>query len=169
MGTWERRVREKEERRRQIVNAARRLFRERGYKATTIPRIAEAAELAPGTLYLYFPGKEALYIELLNEGYDILLARLRETSRRKATPRRQAEALMDAFTDFAREQPDYFDMIFFVLQSARREIRQLSAHRDLLEKLLVREKACKDFAAAVLGRARPRDTAAERALQVEAV
>jgi len=169
MGTRERRVREKEERRRQIVNAARRLFLEKGYEGATIPKIAEAAELAPGTLYLYFSGKEALYIELLKEGYDMLLARLMEASRRKASPRRQAEAVMDAFTDFAREHPDYFDIIFFVLQSARREIRQLSAHRDLLEKLLVREKACKDFAAEILGRARPRGTAAERARQVEAV
>jgi len=53
-GMRERRLRERAERRATILAAARDVFRRMGYAATTIPRIAEAAEPAPDTLYLHF-------------------------------------------------------------------------------------------------------------------
>lgn len=169
MGTRERREREKEKRRAEILNAGRKLFLSQGYEATTIPAIAAVAELAPGTLYLYFPSKQALYIELLNEGYELLLARLRSAIPPNAPPRRQAAALVDAFFDFALEHPDYFDIIFFILQSARRQVRDLEGHRQIMEKVLAREKECRDLATEILRRVRPHDSAAKRTQKVEAV
>lgn len=46
--------------REQILDAALGLFRDRGYDATTIEEIAEAAEVGSSTLYRYFPSKEAI-------------------------------------------------------------------------------------------------------------
>jgi len=169
MGTRERRMREKGRRRMQILNAARRLFRQRGYEGTTMPAIAQAAELAPGTLYLYFPSKPALYVELLNEGYEMLITRLKEAAADEAVPRRQAEALTDAFMNFALEHPDYFDIIFFVLQGERRMVHELPARGGLMESLRAHESACKEIAAGILKRARPKDSSTERARKVEAV
>jgi AcrR family transcriptional regulator len=51
------RERSKVRRRRAIQLAAMRLFAERGYDATTVTEIAEAAEVAPRTVSLYFPSK----------------------------------------------------------------------------------------------------------------
>lgn len=48
-----------------IIDAARRVFAERGYHGTTMRDIAAAAGVATGTLYLYFASKEALYEALL--------------------------------------------------------------------------------------------------------
>lgn len=169
MGTRERREREKEKRRKEILKAGRKLFLTQGYEATTIPAIAAAAELAPGTLYLYFPSKQALYIELLNEGYDLLLARLRDAIPKDAAPRRQASAMVDAFVDFALEHPDYFDIIFFILQSSGRQVRGLEDRRHLTGGLLAREAACRELAVEILRRARPQDSEARRNQKVEAV
>jgi len=152
MGTKERRRREAAERRRCILAAAREVFWQRGYAGATMPQIAARAELAPGTLYLYFPGKDALYVELLLEGYDLLIRRLHAAAEQEGEPAGQAAALIDAFFGFAREHPEYFDIIFFVLQ---REAGRWegSFPAEQVERLATKEAACKQAAAAVLERA----------------
>jgi AcrR family transcriptional regulator len=62
-----RRARKKEATRRSIVDAASRLFGERGFDAPTVDEIAEAADVAKGTIYNYFSTKEELLFELLIE------------------------------------------------------------------------------------------------------
>lgn len=168
MGTAERRKREKEERREQIVRTARRLFRTYGYNRTTVPMIAEAAELAPGTIYLYFPSKQALYLELLHEGYDIVLRLFRAAVADRSTPRDQAAALVDAFFEFARVYPDYFDIMFFILHEGG-EITELRQGREVMQRLEERQEECKAIAHEVLRRARPRASAAAQRRDVDTV
>ncbi len=64
MGIQERKEREKERRRQQIIVAAKRVFSEKGFNKATREDIAKEAELSPGTLYLYFKNKEELYASL---------------------------------------------------------------------------------------------------------
>jgi AcrR family transcriptional regulator len=64
MGIQERKQRERERRRQQIIVAAKRVFSERGFSKTTMEDIAREAELSPGTLYLYFKNKDELYASL---------------------------------------------------------------------------------------------------------
>lgn len=59
-----RRERKKAEKLARIEAAARRLFAEHGYDGTTTRAIAEEAEIATGTLFVYFPGKLELLIHL---------------------------------------------------------------------------------------------------------
>ncbi|GAA1026648.1 MULTISPECIES: TetR family transcriptional regulator [Amycolatopsis] len=54
------RERKKVKTRESILREAFRLFRERGYSATTIEQIAEAAEVSRATFFRYFPTKEDL-------------------------------------------------------------------------------------------------------------
>ncbi len=50
------------ERHEQILKAAGEVFTRKGYEAATIPEIAQAAGVAAGTIYLYFPSKRELFI-----------------------------------------------------------------------------------------------------------
>ncbi|UZJ29814.1 TetR/AcrR family transcriptional regulator [Streptomyces endophytica] len=65
------RERKKVKTRQAIRRAAYRLFAERGYDATPVDRIAEAADVSPSTVFRYFPTKEDL---VLTDEYDTVLA-----------------------------------------------------------------------------------------------
>jgi AcrR family transcriptional regulator len=58
-----------EERRKDLLDAAVSLFRDRGFDETTVQDIAEAAGVAAGTLYLYFPSKEHL-LSAIHEEFE---------------------------------------------------------------------------------------------------
>ena len=60
----DRRRREREKRRQAILESATQLFRERPYDEVRVEEIAAAAELGKGTVYLYFPDKDAIVAEL---------------------------------------------------------------------------------------------------------
>ena len=152
MGTGQRRKREAAKRRQDILDAGRTVFWKLGYTSATIPKIAAEAELAPGTLYLYFPSKAAIYAELLLEGYDRLLAHLRSVTDAKTEATKAAEGLVDAFLEFARKYPEYFEIIFFVRQNAAGENWEEVLGADRVEKLREGESACRGVVAEVLDR-----------------
>jgi AcrR family transcriptional regulator len=76
MGIQERKTREKERRRQQIMVAAKRVFVEKGFTKATMEDIAKDAELSAGTLYLYFKNKNELYASLALCVFQYLLIRL---------------------------------------------------------------------------------------------
>jgi AcrR family transcriptional regulator len=61
---------EKAPKRERILAAALKLFAHEPYQAVTMDRVAASAGVAKGTLYLYFPSKDALYLGVLSDGLD---------------------------------------------------------------------------------------------------
>lgn len=61
-----------EQRRRSIIDAATRLFAERGYHGTSIREIAKAADVSEALIYRHFSSKEELYGEALNYSRSVL-------------------------------------------------------------------------------------------------
>lgn len=67
-----RRERRKEETRRQIFQAAMKLFEKKGIFATTVEEITRAADVGKGTFFNYFPSKEAIFSALAERQMGIL-------------------------------------------------------------------------------------------------
>ncbi len=80
-----------EQRRRQLLAVALELFAHRGYRATTMDDIAEAAGVTKPLLYQHFSSKRALYLELVDSiAHDLLGAIQRAVSQAEG-PRQQVE------------------------------------------------------------------------------
>jgi AcrR family transcriptional regulator len=70
MGLLERREKEKDGRRKLILEAARTLFLAKGFKNVTVDEIAKFSELGKGSIYLYFISKEEIYAQILLHDID---------------------------------------------------------------------------------------------------
>lgn len=96
------RERKKQQTRELIVRVALDLFTEKGYAATTIPEIAERADVSPRTVSSYFPAKEDLVFDETAATFDRLQSRLAE--------RRDGETTAEALRDWiASEAPKWDD------------------------------------------------------------
>ena len=68
--------RQKQERRRQIIGAAKAVFADSGYHGASINAIIERAQIARGTFYLYFESKAAVFDSILDQAMADLRARI---------------------------------------------------------------------------------------------
>jgi AcrR family transcriptional regulator len=100
MGIQERKEREKERRRQQIIIAAKRVFSGKGFNKATMEDIAKEAELSPGTLYLYFKNKEELYASLSLRILQYLHIRVSHVNNEiNLSPNEKLHALTEAMYD----------------------------------------------------------------------
>jgi AcrR family transcriptional regulator len=134
--TAERRAREKAQRRREILDAARREFFERGFHAPTVDDVAARAEVSKGTIYLYFKSKEEILAHLLLEGLELLLTEMEAVYDSDAPPPAETglRALAHAYLDFCQNNPNYFRLIMAFDRGRFEE----SISRDLYKEVLNR-------------------------------
>lgn len=70
VGLLERRVKEKDSRKKLILKSARTLFFKKGFNKVTVDEIAKSSELGKGSIYLYFDSKEEIYAQILLNDID---------------------------------------------------------------------------------------------------
>ncbi|MFF3908671.1 TetR/AcrR family transcriptional regulator [Streptomyces sp. NPDC001848] len=112
MSIQTRRERERAERERLIVTAARELAEAEGWDAVTTRRLAAEIDYSQPVLYSHFKGKDAIMAAVAVEGCAELAVELR-TARTAADGTRAALAAVgEAYTAFARRRPALYDAIF---------------------------------------------------------
>ena len=131
MSTQKRRERERHARREQIVEAAKEVFGEKGFMAATAEEIARRAEVAVGTLYLYFKSKEEMYVSLLFEGLDLFRQELERIQGLPLRPDEKLRAFWDFLYTFYARYPAYYRIVSFLHTAGLRE----AVSRDLLEEV----------------------------------
>ncbi|MFQ5612254.1 MAG: TetR/AcrR family transcriptional regulator [Anaerolineae bacterium] len=120
--TAARRRRERDARRRLILDAARAVFAGRGFRNASVEAIAARAELAVGTLYRYFQSKEELYVSLLFEAMAMFHERIEAIRASSAPPDAQLQAIWQFFYDFYQEQPEYYRVFMFLHSEGLRQV-----------------------------------------------
>jgi AcrR family transcriptional regulator len=112
MGINERKLRDKERRVSEILEAAKGLFLDKGYLHTTMLDIAERSELSRRTIYLYFRSKEEITFAVMVSSFGLLRDKLKEAAKKASTALGQLYQMKEAYLDFYR---NHFDDFHFTL------------------------------------------------------
>lgn len=113
MGITERREREKEQRKNDIIDAAERVFFKKGHEIATMDDVANEAELSKGTLYLYFKNKEDLYLAIHLRGNKILHSLFEKAVKNEKSGIEKTRSIGMAYVDYFEKYPDYFNAMLY--------------------------------------------------------
>ncbi|MET9910700.1 TetR/AcrR family transcriptional regulator [Streptomyces sp. NPDC006476] len=112
MSIQTRRERERAERERLIVTAARELAETEGWDAVTTRRLAAEIEYSQPVLYSHFKGKDAIMAAVAVQGCADLAVELRAARKAAKDPREALAAVAEAYTSFGRRRPALYDAMF---------------------------------------------------------
>jgi AcrR family transcriptional regulator len=112
MGTKQRREREKEALRQDILDAARELFVKEGYENVSMRRVAEKIEYSPTTIYLYFEDKASLLYAICEETFAKLAKRMETIARDSDEPVEALRQGCRAYVDFGLKYPNHYKLTF---------------------------------------------------------
>lgn len=112
MASHDNRSQRRERVRREILEAAGRLFAEQGRAHVSIRGIAEAAHYSPATLYLYFEDKEDLLQQICDDAFQQLIDRLEKVDTTVEDPTERLRAGCRAYIDFGLEHPHKYLVTF---------------------------------------------------------
>lgn len=99
------------DRRRQILDAAVRVFARQGFHSTRVADIADEAGVAYGLVYHYFSSKEEVLGELFTVRWSLLLAAIEEADQGQATPREKLAAVASFIVDSYQRDPELMKVI----------------------------------------------------------
>lgn len=114
MGIPERRERDRQARRKLVLDAARELVRARGFNGTTTKQIAQRCELSEATLFWYFQSKDEIFGSLLLEGIEFMGRGLDEIASSKASPAQKVGRVWDFFGQVRAAHPEYFHVFSYL-------------------------------------------------------
>ncbi|MFJ9907297.1 TetR/AcrR family transcriptional regulator [Streptomyces sp. NPDC101152] len=112
MSIQTRRERERAERERLIVTAARELAEAEGWDAVTTRRLAAEIEYSQPVLYSHFKGKDAIMAAVAVQGCADLAVQLRAARTAAKGPREALAAVGEAYASFGRRRPALYDAMF---------------------------------------------------------
>ncbi len=119
---------ERQERIRQILKAAGRLFLKKGYTNTTMRDICLKAELSTGAVYFYFKSKEEIYAQICEDIFMYLDGMFNRALDPDSKPAERFRILADTYLQFYTENRDQWVVI--------KEFRNIGLSAPLLDRLV---------------------------------
>ena len=114
MGVTERRERERQAVRQEILDAARALFLEEGYERTSMRKVAQKIEYSPTTIYLYFHDKRELLESICAETFSKFVKGLQEIGQANEDPLQNLRATLRAYVEFGLKNPNDYRLTFMM-------------------------------------------------------
>ncbi|MCJ8209556.1 TetR/AcrR family transcriptional regulator [Mucilaginibacter sp. RS28] len=112
MGIVERRQRQREEVRQDIIKTAWDMVQKDGWQALSIRKIADAIEYSVPVIYDHFENKEAILLEFGKKGFRKLTEKLEAARNCCSTPEDKIKAMADAYWDFAFNNIQLYQLMF---------------------------------------------------------
>lgn len=120
MGLLERRIKEKDSRKKQILKSARVLFFKKGFNKVTVDEIAKSSELGKGSIYLYFDSKEEIYAQILLNDIDNFNRQVSVLLEKESTASDLLTEFSNIYIDFFLSDSELFRILMsYMLQPAK--------------------------------------------------
>jgi AcrR family transcriptional regulator len=138
------------DKRRQILDAAVRVFARQGFHSTRVSDIADEAGVAYGLVYHYFQSKDQVLNELFSERWSLLLAAIEESDRNGSTPRERLEVVAAFMIDSYRHDPELMKVIIVEVTRAansfgRTHLPEIRNAYDLIARIVAEGQAAGAF------------------------
>jgi AcrR family transcriptional regulator len=121
MGTTDRRERHRASLRREILDAASRLFAEEGYQRVTMRRVAERIDYSPTTIYLYFRDKRELFGAICDETFSQLATKLERLKATPGTPLGHLREGLRTYLEFGTGHPNHYVVTFLQMREPSKD------------------------------------------------
>ncbi|MFL5843801.1 MAG: TetR/AcrR family transcriptional regulator [Solirubrobacteraceae bacterium] len=122
----------KADRRRQILDAAVRVFAHKGFTQCRVSDIAEEAGVAYGLVYHYFGSKDEVLDTLFLERWDVMVALIGDIDKQELPAREKLYAIASFIVDSYRHDPELMKVIIVEVTRAANSFGQ--THLDVIRK-----------------------------------
>jgi AcrR family transcriptional regulator len=138
------------DKRRNILDAAIRVFARQGFHSTRVSDIADEAGVAYGLVYHYFDSKEEVLNELFSERWSLLLAAIEEADAGSDSPRAKLAAVAGFIVDSYRHDPELMKVIIVEVTRAansfgRTHLPEIRRAYDSIAKIVAEGQEIGDF------------------------
>ena len=117
------------DKRQRILDAAVRVFAERGFFHSRVNDVAEAAGVAGGTIYLYFKNKDDLLISLFEDRMDFILGTLRAALAEESDATARLRRFIELHFQLVESDPALADVLSVELRQSSKFVREYKAHK----------------------------------------
>ena len=129
------------ERRTRILNAAVRVFAARGFHHSRVSDVAREAEVADGTIYLYFKNKDDLLISLFEERMEGIVDTFKNAVRGLESPRARLRRFIELHLEMVADQPELAEVLTVELRQSAKFMREYKAPKfseylDILREII---------------------------------
>jgi TetR/AcrR family fatty acid metabolism transcriptional regulator len=129
------------DKRARIMDAAIKVFAERGFHIATVAEIAKAAGVADGTIYLYFKGKDDLLLRLFDEKMTQLLAEARAGLEREPGGPQKLHRFIQLHLSLVERNPELAQVLIVELRQSAQFLKaadrnKLAAYVDLIAEVV---------------------------------
>ncbi|MFC4077204.1 TetR/AcrR family transcriptional regulator [Salinithrix halophila] len=115
-----------------LFRAAVKVFAEQGFERAKMDDIAREAGVAKGTIYYHFKGKDELFVALMNDGLEKMMAYVRRRTEVEEDPARQLRGLLEAEVDYLFQNGTFAKLLLTeVWGSKERQIEFRARIREL--------------------------------------
>ena len=138
------------DKRRQILDAAIRVFARQGFHSCRVSDIADEAGVAYGLVYHYFKSKDEVLNELFTERWSLLLAAIEEVDSQPIGAREKLDAVARFIVDSYRYDPDLMKVIIVDVTRAansfgRTHLAEIRRAYDMIAKIVTDAQAAGTF------------------------
>jgi TetR/AcrR family transcriptional regulator, repressor for uid operon len=103
---------DKEKKKKEIIHAARVVFRSKGFYNCSIAQIAREAGIGKGTIYEYFTSKDELFLEVFFDVFDQIMLKMIETMDTERRPVKKIKLFFENMAQFYDEMKDELSLLF---------------------------------------------------------